>query len=35
VTGTPSFYINGEKVQGARSVQAFSQLIEQAAQSAQ
>lgn len=31
VTGTPSFYINGEKVEGARSIDAFAQRIEQAA----
>lgn len=31
VTGTPSFYINGQKVEGARSIDAFAQRIEQAA----
>lgn len=31
VTGTPSFYINGEKVEGARSLDAFAQRIEEAA----
>lgn len=31
VTGTPSFYINGEKVEGGRSVDAFAQRIEAAA----
>jgi len=31
VTGTPSFFINGEQVQGARSVEAFARRIEQAA----
>ncbi|WP_179862146.1 thioredoxin domain-containing protein [Longibacter salinarum] len=35
VTGTPSFYINGQKVQGARSVEAFARLIDQAAANAQ
>jgi len=34
VTGTPSFYINGEKVQGGRSFEAFSQAIEAAADAA-
>jgi len=34
VTGTPSFFINGEQVQGARSVDAFARRIEQAAQAA-
>jgi protein-disulfide isomerase len=34
VTGTPSFYINGEKVQGGRSFEAFSQAIEAAADTA-
>ncbi|PEN14225.1 hypothetical protein CRI94_04075 [Longibacter salinarum] len=31
VTGTPSFFVNGEKVQGARSVDALAQKIEAAA----
>ena len=31
VTGTPSFYINGQKVEGARSIDAFAQRIEEAA----
>ncbi len=31
VTGTPSFYINGQKVEGARSIDAFAQQIEKAA----
>ena len=31
VTGTPSFYINGKKVEGARSLDAFTQRIEEAA----
>ena len=31
VTGTPSFYINGQKVEGARSIDAFAQRIEKAA----
>lgn len=34
VTGTPSFFINGEQVQGARSVEAFARRIEQAAEAA-
>ncbi len=34
VTGTPSFFINGEQVQGARSVDAFARRIEEAAQAA-
>jgi protein-disulfide isomerase len=34
VTGTPSFFINGEQVQGARSVDAFARRIEQAAEAA-
>jgi len=35
VTGTPSFYINGEKVQGARSIEAFTRRIDQAAAAAE
>jgi len=34
VTGTPSFFINGEQVQGARSADAFARRIEKAAQAA-
>jgi len=30
VTGTPSFFVNGEKVQGARTVEAFARKIEAA-----
>jgi len=32
VDGTPSFYVNGEKLQGPRSVENFARAIEQAAQ---